>query len=367
MKICLLVTIFLFLSFATRSFAYLEFEDAIFPELATSGRALAMGNAYIAKADDSAAAFYNPAGLGSVRYPHVHLSNFLLETNKDWWTMQGNGSAGNIGKHIGKGFDMDGVRQLLVDNRGRLSHTRAQMVPNITTRYFSTGYLYSQIMRAYLGKETTSLYEYNSRRDHGPYVSLNFSLFGGIFKGGATAVFLNRREAVGQADPNLTIQLGDDQYQKGKAVIITGGAKLTFPVTLLPTIAATWHNVGNQHFSGRGAGSPPTIRRRIDVAGSITPFITNTSRFHIEIDYKDLDNRYPNVSSQRKLLAGAEWDIHHVMFIRIGYGDGFGCAGLGIKTKRVEMDLTTYAVDTTTSDFRGKEDRRFVLGISSGF
>ena len=47
--------------------AALDFEDHSFPELVTSARALAMGNAYICKVDDSWSAFYNPAGLGTVR------------------------------------------------------------------------------------------------------------------------------------------------------------------------------------------------------------------------------------------------------------------------------------------------------------
>ena len=34
--------------------------------------------------------------------------------------------------------------------------------------------------------------------------------------------------------------------------------------------------------------------------------------------------------------------------------------------KGLEFDLTTYAVDTTTSEFRGEEDRRFALSLSFG-
>jgi hypothetical protein len=49
MKYLILLFIFIF-SFS--SFA-IEFEDGVFPELATSSRALAMGNAFIAKTDDS--------------------------------------------------------------------------------------------------------------------------------------------------------------------------------------------------------------------------------------------------------------------------------------------------------------------------
>ena len=69
------------------------FSDAVFPELATSGRALGMGNAFIARVDDSSAVFYNPAGLGTIRYGHFHLSNFHLETNRGWMNI---GTGGGI-------------------------------------------------------------------------------------------------------------------------------------------------------------------------------------------------------------------------------------------------------------------------------
>ena len=41
-----------------------------------------MGNAFICKVDDPNAAFYNPAGLGTVRRTTFHLTNLHLELNK---------------------------------------------------------------------------------------------------------------------------------------------------------------------------------------------------------------------------------------------------------------------------------------------
>ena len=85
------------------------------------------------------------------------------------------------------------------------------------------------------------------------------------------------------------------------------------------------------------------------------------------MNYKDLGQEYIDVGASRKVVFGAELDFSRVFFFRIGYGDGFGSAGLGIKSRKLEFDLTTYAVDTTTSTFRGHEDRRFAMGISTGF
>ena len=65
-----------------KAYGLINFRDGVFSELATSGRALALGNAYIAKVDDATSAFYNPAGLGSVRYSHFHFSNLHKPNEK---------------------------------------------------------------------------------------------------------------------------------------------------------------------------------------------------------------------------------------------------------------------------------------------
>jgi hypothetical protein len=130
----------------------------------------------------------------------------------------------------------------------------------------------------------------------------------------------------------------------------------------------TIHNaLDNEFYSGSGLGTPDKISKTYDVGFSITPQVGTSSRIHLEVNYKDMGGGYSAVSTSRKILLGAELDFSRVFFFRLGYGDGFGSAGLGIKSRKMEFDLTTYAVDTTTSSFRGKEDRRFALSISSGF
>ena len=362
-----LVFIFI-LILSTKSFA-IDFEDAVFPELATSSRALAMGNAFVAKADDASAAFYNPAGLGSVRYPHLHLSNFTIETNRDGMSAASAGSGLETIPNLISMFKIDGTRKILLANPGKTSHSRLHALPNFTSRYFSMGYLVAKRTRAVVSDATSATgFEFADRTDHGPYAALNLSLFGGIFKVGASAIFLNRSELTGSIDPRVTFDETANPYYKGSCFIITSGAKITFPVAMLPTFAATLHNSGNNKFSGRGsAGAPTAIAQTLDAGFSLTPQLSTSSRIHLEVNYKDLSNKFTNVSSARRLLLGMEFDIMRVFFFRLGYGDGFGSAGLGIKSRLAEFDITTYAVDTSSAAFRGNEDRRFVLGLSSGF
>lgn len=348
--------------------ALIGFEDAIFPELAVSSRAEAMGNAFICKVDDASAAFYNPAGLGTVRYPHFHLSNFAFETNKDLLKAATGGTISNAFSGLTKVTSLDGMRQLLKTKQGDIAHSRFQMLPNFTMRYFSLGYLFAKRTRATVTDTTSATgFEFADRLDMGPYAALNFSLFGGVFKMGASAVLLTRKEINTTADPNATLSVGSNSYNKGSATILTAGAKLTLPVAYLPTFAINMHNVMKKSFSASGAGAPATIPSSMDLGFSITPQIGTSARVHIEANYKDFSGQYTGISSTRRMLLGMELDISRTFFFRIGYGDGFGSAGIGVRSPKLEFDLTTYAVDTTSSAFRGKEDRRFVIGISSGF
>lgn len=347
----------------------LTFEDGVFPEYATSTRALAMGNAFIAKVDDASAVFYNPAGLGTVRYPHLHLSNFTFETNKGSINAVSGSSIGDIFSNTPKMFSIDGMRQVLVKTPGQLSHSRVQALPNFTSRYFSMGYLLAKRSRAIVTSTTSNTgFEFADRFDHGPYAALNISLFGGVLKFGASGLYLKRKELNSTADPNATIVITDSTYNNGSSFVVTGGAKLTLPFTFLPTFAITIHNLGDTHFSKDSTGAAPAkIPRSYDVGFSLTPQIGTSTRIHLEVNYKDLGQEYNDISANRKVVFGAELDFSRVFFFRLGYGDGFGSAGLGIKSRKLEFDLTTYAVDTTTSSFRGHEDRRFAMGISSGF
>lgn len=343
------------------------FEDAAFPELSSSSRALGMGNAYISKVDDSASSFYNPAGLGTVRFANFHLSNLHLEVNKNWFGLSTAGAATDFFGKFDKTLELDGQRQLLLDDKGKLISTHIQVMPNFTMRYFSVGYLYTMKTRATIGKEDGALFEYAKRIDHGPYASMNLSMFGGILKFGITGILLSRDEAIGEVNPNQAFELKSSDYKSGEQLISVAGLRLTLPVAPLPTLALTIHNPFEKKFSSsKGAGLPDPIKRQIDLGLSITPYIGKTIRTHWEINYKDMTGEH-DIDIKRRILLGFELDFFRIIYFRLGYGDGFGSGGLGIKTQKIQFDFTTYAIDTTSSEFRGTEDRRFVLGLSTGF
>ena len=363
-----LIIVFIFI-FSNRSYALLEFEDAAFPELITSARALALGNSYSSKVDDAWAAFYNPAGLGSVRGFSMQIANVHTEINSGFnkVTSPGGSYLENTGNYS-KALTADGIRTLMADNPGHTSHVRVQAFPNITYRWITLGYMYSKQNRARLLSSTADL-ELAERTDSGPLMALSFSFFGGIVKIGATAIQLTREEFQKDfpAAGSTTIDKATD-YRKGTMTHITAGTRITLPIFLLPTISAVIRNYSDSEFDNPELGGlPDKIPKTMDASFSITPYNTRTSRTHIEIGVKDMGNVYEDVPSGRKIVGGLEIDWSRKMFLRLGFGDGWGSGGVGVRSGAFVFDLTTYAIEQSPDGYREQEDRRYVLSFARGF
>lgn len=365
MKMFILITL-IFLS-AKNAFALLPFDDATSPELITSARALAMGNAYMSKADDGWAAFYNPAGLGTARGLKVHLMNLHIESNTGFLNITGQGGIqDSIGKYS-EAFQPTALRQLHVDDPGNLSHARLNLFPNITYRGFTLGYMYSQQNRSRL-KSVSDSFEIAERIDSGPVFALSTSLFGGILKFGASATYLTRRQLQKDFAANEAVSIDKEvDYTGGSMTHIVAGTRITLPFKFLPTFSAVLRNSSNTQWDSPSfSGTPDRIPQTVDYGFSITPNLGRTFRMHIEVNIKDAGDRYTDVSAYRKLMAGIEFDYMRAMFVRFGYGDGWGSAGIGVRNDKFMFDLTTYAQEASDDGTREDEDRRFILSISSG-
>lgn len=349
--------------------ALLPFEDAVSPELVTSARALAMGNAYMSKVDDGWSAFYNPAGLGTVRGLQFHLTNLHLETNNGFLDITGgSGSFSDALSNYSKAFKPTDLRSLHADNPGNISHARFQLFPNMTFRGITLGYMYAQQNRSRL-KTATSDFEVAERIDTGPVMALSFSLFGGIVKFGAAAVYLTRKELQKDFAPSDPVSIDAEvDYKKGSMTHLTAGTRITLPVALLPTFSVVVRNSSDVEFdSAELGGLPNKIPQTVDYSFSITPNLGRTFRLHWEIAQKDVGNKYDTVPAQRKLMTGVEFDYMRKMFVRFGYGDGWGSGGVGVRNEDFAFDLTTYAIEASDDGIRKEEDRRYIISISAGF
>lgn len=362
-----LFTLFLlFISFQAK--AILPFDDAVSPELITSARALAMGNAYMSKVDDGWSAFYNPAGLGTVRGLQFHLTNLHMETNNGFLNVTSKGAFTDTISNYSDAFDPVGLRNIHVDTPGNISHAKFQVFPNLTYRGITIGYMYNQQNRARL-KSITDDFEISERVDFGPVLALSASLFGGILKFGGTVTYLTRKELQKDFTPSESVSVDADvDYKKGSMTHIVGGVRLTLPLTALPTFSAVIRNSSQSEFDSEELGGlPNSIPQTVDYSFSITPNLGRTMRMHWEIAQKDVGDRYNNVPAQRKLMTGIEFDYKRTMFVRFGYGDGWGSGGIGVRSKAFAFDLTSYAIEASEDGVREEEDRRYILSVSGGF
>jgi len=345
-----------------QAFAKLDFEDHAFPEFVTSARALALGNAYLSKVDDSWSAFYNPAGLGSVRKFQFHLFNLHAEASNGFIQSSTDGEY-----TINDKFDPTVNRASLVEHQGKLSHGRVNAFPNMTFRGLTLGYMYSHRLRSIINDDVANTYEIAERKDHGPVAAFNLALFGGIIKFGVSGVYLYRREIYKSFDPDETVSVEGSDYREGRSLQVTGGTRLTLPITFLPTFSAVLRNATQNDFEGASDyGAPTEIQQTIDYGFSLTPQFGKKFRIHMEANFKDANNAYES-NPKRRLAAGIELDFNRRIFIRGGYGDGWGSGGIGIRSRKIILDLSSYAVDQSRAGFREKEDRRFVFSLSSGF
>ena len=361
----------LILLFSMNAHAILDFEDATTPELITSARAKAMGNAYMSKVDDSWSAFYNPAGLGTVRGVQFHLGNVHLETNNGFLDITGgNGNFLNSTGDYTDAFTADGLRSLHADSPGRISHARINLFPNITFRGFTLGYMYSQQNRARL-KSIDDDFEIAERTDSGPVMALNLSLFGGIIKIGATGILLTRRQI--QKDFTSVESTNIDEqvdYRKGTMTHVTAGMRITLPFFMLPTLSVVHRNSSQgQWYDEELGGAPDEIPQTTDVGFSLEPIAARNLRMHFEVNYKDIGDQYDTVGTNRKIMGGMEIGWKRMFFFRLGYGDGWGSGGIGVRNEQFIFDLTTYAIEASEKEnaFREDEDRRYIMSFSSGF
>ncbi len=359
---------FISLFFTIEAQAILPFEDAVSPELVTSARALAMGNAYMSKVDDGWSAFYNPAGLGTVRGLQFHLTNLHIETNNGLLDVTNKGAFSDSIGNYSKAYDPIGLRTLHANNPGNLSHARFQIFPNMTFRGITLGYMYVQQNRARL-KSLAADFEISERVDYGPVMALSLSLFGGIVKLGATGILLTRKEL--QKDftgGDAVVITPDTDYKKGSMTHVTAGARLTLPFAGLPTFSAVIRNSAETEFGDpEFSGVPTAIPATTEASFSLTPNLGRTLRLHWEVALKDMGDAYDTVPQQRKLMTGIEFDYMRKMFVRFGYGDGWGSGGIGVRNKSFAFDLTSYAIEASADGVREEEDRRYILSISGGF
>jgi len=352
---------FIIISF--KSFALVDFPDVVYPELATSLRSVAMGNANLSVASNSEAVFINPAGLARKFPTRFNLGNILFQTNEDFHAIGYKGNPTKYFDNFTKKLSLEGVRQLLLNDKGKYLSSDFQILPNITGSYFSLGFLYATKNIITMGKTEDAPLEFADRVDYGPFIGFGIPLLGNILKLGASVTYLTRMESILESEQDTPINLSNEDYEKGTLPLVLLGA--TFDLHYLK-LSIVRHNTLNQAFSQKSLYSLDKIRNQIDVGSSLFLPLGNMAIL-LTLDRKDVTNQYSAVDSNRKLLAGLELAFLSWGWLRFGWGDGYASGGFRIKSSSFEFDISTWGVHGTSREYDRKEDRRIGIGFSHFF
>lgn len=339
--------------------------DAVNNEWYSTTRALSMGNAAIASAEDGATAmFYNPAALARTKKASFEFFNPQVEV--------GTGVFQESGVSIAKHTTLEKARPMLQNNPGRVSSMGASIYPNVTAQNFNFGILARGEGSSYY--DGTRLH-YKSRYYLIPSLGLSIGTIGSRFRLGVAVRAIqaseNDRNVLGTSTDSVgyTMDAGE-----GFGIGLDAGALLSLPIAATPTIGIVARNVGDTTFSGSAPFGVATgdvtrkekIKMTYDAGFAFFPKFGRRSGVTFSADYRDILNQN-DVTTMRRINLGLEFSFNQIVYLRTGISRGYWTAGIGLASKKGSLDIGTYADELDARSLRAKEDRRISIRYGSRF
>jgi hypothetical protein len=344
----------------------IAFADSVNGEWYSTTRALSMGNAGIASAEDSTTAmFYNPAALNRSKKAAVELFNPQYDV--------GTGVFQESGLSFAKHISLEKARPMLQNRPGRVSSMGTAIYPNVSAHNFNFGILGRAEGSSYV--DGNKLY-YKSRYHIIPSFGFSFGMLGSRLRLGVAVRAIQTTENDRNVLTSSTKSIGYSvDASEGFGIGLDAGALLTIPVAASPTIGIVARNVGDTSFNN---GAParittgPEVTRRekikmtYDAGFAFFPKLSKKSGFTFSVDYRDA-LKVHDVTTMRRVNVGFEFDLNRVAYLRAGLGRGYWTAGMGLASKLGSLDIGTYAEELDARSFRAKEDRRISIRYGSRF
>lgn len=325
----------------------------------TSGRAAALGDAYIPLADDGASGlFYNPAAIGRLQNTHFEPLNMSVMLN-------GGFLRGTSILNFFKATSLSSMASALQNSPGTTMGGGVSFFPNFFLRGFSFGIL-TQIQ--YLAKnDGYGFIRYRSLYQFIPTAGGSLRLAKGIVRLGYSLQYINQSSGA-VAVPEDFSPLGYNQFlSEGAALSHTVGFALTFPFQYLPAFNVVARNVMGTRFTRASlvriakdsVGTPPEEPMSIDASFSLSPKTGGGGSLNLALEGRDITGR-SGMSLLGRLALGLELSIRDKVFLRGGYGSGYPCAGLGMRGKQAEFALSWFS-EELADGFHKERDSRFMF------
>ncbi len=372
------------LSYSGSAFASKALDFTIHQEY-TSTRALGMGNAFTAVADDHSAMFYNPAALARRKDGQVRM---FLRGGIDSEYLDFVDEIKSATGLPTESEQIDAMSALIQKNYGNHFYSRVPTLGAVWVRpnwgiafvpadlSIDVG-IHQQIgpmlnVNGYL--DSTLAWGY--ARDVKWFGKSNHISVGATVKGIhrinvseaiSAGELANDEEVFNTKDANEGFTLDLDA---GLLWTPRTGRKALFK----PTFALVGRNLldygftTNFHMISKDSGEPPKLQRRFDIGSKFE--LPNFWVFdpHISFDVRDI--LHDNWSLKKGMHAGAEaywkmfnwWRGHWA----VGMNQGYWTAGLGARMAIFQLDVVTFGEEVGTKDVP-KESRRYMVEMSLDF
>lgn len=319
----------------------------------SSVRALGMGDAFTAVADDSSSIFYNPAGLARVSGINWKVFSLKagasgLEAYKKIQDLNSDSSSGYAdaieelyGEHVWSGAGGSTVFTAPMIGLGIYNHADALIQVDNP--------VYPQIYTSVIN-------------DYGYVLGFGFPV-APVLHMGMNLKYIKRSGARVPWGASFLADLNPDTIYEhmtgwGKGYGADLGMNFVIPAPFFSaTIAGVWKNVGGIKFrSDDPAADIPSEENEMNLGVALNfdlPLLSVTP----SVDVRALNN--PDIQLTRKLNFGVEIGIP-LLDIRGGFREGYYTAGLGVNLGLFQVDVATYGVEL--GDYPGQiEDRRYAL------
>lgn len=330
-----------------------------------SVRALGMGNAYTAIVDNSDAIYYNPAGLSRIQGMHLTIMDPYLGIN-DISDIQDTITDANDSS------DADSFVTLIRDLYGENLWFGGGAKVAFSMKGLAVAYYSQAELSAYMTNPAYPTLDLTYKQDTGFHLGFSFdmgmlSMGFGIRNidrtGGSLPVSVDVLENLNQDAVEESIMLEGTGVGLDFGLLFSGGGVFD------PSIAFTWHNVGDVNFTASGSGDAPTTETGYMSLGLGMNIDLPLVNIRPALDYKFID--YTDVELAKKLDLGVEIDLPLVT-ARAGMHHGYYTLGASMDLFFMKLDLATFAEEL--GGYAGqREDRRYMLqftlelGVDSGF
>jgi len=326
-----------------------------FPLLYQGTRALGMGGAYTAVANDSGSLMYNPAGLARVDGFQMDLINLEAESSE---------GAVNLVKDLQdlNGNDVTTATAVIRSHVGEHFRVRADTFPNVVMPGFGVGVLAQASADVEFHSLVNPRVDLDARADtvgvvgaahkFGPAKDLAL---------GATAKIARRQ---GAQTSFTAVDLASDQFEPFNNLdqvetdfAFDLGAMYSPALPLSPTFGVAGLNLTDLDFGPLG-----TVPYQINVGLALNPKFGPLG-VTLAADWVDVTNQLPGDTDLRKRTnLGAELRLWKFLAVRGGLHQDYYTAGATVDLWVVKVDFATYGEEQGA--FGGqREDRRYIARV----